>query len=249
MQNFKIVPVMDILNSQVVHAIRGDRKNYQPMESSIVKTNKPIEFLLKIKELIKINEFYIADLDAIQDHTPNIEIIKKLINKNDVNFMLDPGIRKKGDLIKYSNLGDFKLIFGLETINDYTLLREGIKFLGNKKMIVSVDLFNGKLLNKPKNFNADSVIDVVQFISDLGIEEIILLDLYRVGQKIGGIPPLYLEIRDNFDIKIFIGGGIKSLKDIKMHFQNKFNGVLIGTALYDGTIPIEKLIKFINSNQ
>ncbi len=31
---------------------------------------------------------------------------------------------------------------------------------------------------------------------NLGVEKIILLDLYKVGQKLGGIPQLYQEIRD-----------------------------------------------------
>jgi uncharacterized protein related to proFAR isomerase len=86
-------------------------------------------------------------------------------------------------------------------------------------------------------------VEIIKKIEDLGVDKIILLDLYKVGQKVGGIPPLYLKIRDNYNGKILVGGGIKDIRDIEMYKHNNFSGVLIGTALHDGTIDIEKLRK------
>ena len=73
------------------------------------------------------------------------------------------------------------------------------------------------------------------------VKNIILLDLFRVGQKIGGIPPQYLEILNNFSGDIFVGGGIKNIEDILNFKNHNFSGILIATALYDGTITAEKL--------
>ncbi|MFX0104936.1 MAG: HisA/HisF-related TIM barrel protein, partial [Candidatus Hodarchaeota archaeon] len=77
-----------------------------------------------------------------------------------------------------------------------------------------------------------------------GIETIILLDLHRVGQKFGGIPPLYLDILRNFKGDVFVGGGIKDYRDLLNYKENNFSGVLIATALYDGTIKIERIKNF-----
>ncbi|GAI69286.1 unnamed protein product, partial [marine sediment metagenome] len=81
-------------------------------------------------------------------------------------------------------------------------------------------------------------------IENLGVEKIILLDLYKVGQKLGGIPQLYQEIRDEFKGNIIVGGGIKDMDDIKLYNRHNFSGVLIGTALHDGTINFDKIRKF-----
>ena len=55
------------------------------------------------------------------------------------------------------------------------------------------------------------------------------------------------EIRDKFKGNIIVGGGIKDMDDIKLYNRQNFSGVLIGTALHDGTINIEKIRKFDQS--
>ncbi len=60
----------------------------------------------------------------------------------------------------------------------------------------------------------------------------------------GGIPQQYLEIQDSFEGDIYVGGGIKDYKDILNYKNLNFAGVLIATALYDGTINIEKVRNF-----
>jgi uncharacterized protein related to proFAR isomerase len=43
---------------------------------------------------------------------------------------------------------------------------------------------------------------------------------------------------------VFVGGGIKNLNDILDYKEKNFAGILIATALYDGTIGIENLKGF-----
>ena len=69
-----------------------------------------------------------------------------------------------------------------------------------------------------------------------------------MGSKEGGIPALYKEIRKIFQGEIIIGGGIKDLNDIFEYHHFGFSGVLIGTALYDGTITLKEIIQLINKN-
>ena len=87
--------------------------------------------------------------------------------------------------------------------------------------------------------------EIVRKIEDLGAINIILLDLFKVGQKIGGIPALYFKIRDVFNGEILVGGGIKNIQDIEEYKSNNFSGALIGTALHDGSIKIEELRSFL----
>ena len=102
-------------------------------------------------------------------------------------------------------------------------------------------MYKEKIQSNVKKLKSKNVLHVIQSVEEYGINEIILLDLFRVGQKMGGIPPLYLEIRKKFDGSILIGGGIKDFNDLLMYQKNTFSGVLIATALYDGSIDIKKL--------
>jgi len=81
MPNFKIIPVIDILNSKAVHAIKGERAKYKPLESKLIKSSDPIEIIKVLKQEFNFREFYIADLDAIIKNRPNLEL--KIANIED----------------------------------------------------------------------------------------------------------------------------------------------------------------------
>lgn len=241
MKNFKIIPVIDILNSKAVHAIRGEREKYKPLKSVLVNETDPIEIVRQMKDNYSIPEIYIADLDAILKGAPNFPLLAKIFEFPEIKVMLDPGIILVKSILQYSTYNLGSLILGLETIQDLSVISGCLEILGVNKTIVSVDMYKENIQTNIQEIQQQNPIEVIKRIEDLGVEKIILLDLYKVGQKIGGIPPLYLKIRENFDGQIIVGGGIKDIKDIELYMDKNFSGVLIGTALHDGTIEIEKL--------
>ncbi len=244
MSIFRIIPVIDILNSYAVHAIKGERDKYKPLESYLFDLSEPflIAEFLKIK--YKFKEIYLADLDSIIYNNPNIDILLKIKEILDLKVILDPGIIKKEDIRRYSQIGINKLILGLETIDSFEVIKEGLKIFGKKNIILSLDMYKGNIISNIKELKDQTSLSVINRLENLGIQELILLDLFRVGQKIGGIPPLYLKIRKNFDGSILVGGGIRDFKDLVDYKNNNFSGVLIATALYDGSININKLSNF-----
>jgi len=78
MKKFKIIPVIDILNSEAVHAIKGDREKYKPLKSVLIKGSDPMEIVKKIKHESLIQEVYIADLDAILRREPNFLLLTEI---------------------------------------------------------------------------------------------------------------------------------------------------------------------------
>jgi len=241
MSNFRIIPVIDILNSKAVHAIKGERSKYKPLESNLINSSEPIEIIKVLKKDFNFKEFYIADLDAIIKNRPNMDLLSEILKIPEINVIVDPGIKDKEDLLYYSKYKLKKLILGLETINNLEVVNDGLKILGEYKLIVSVDMFKGNLISKIKELKTQNPIKIVNTLKKFGVRELLLLDLFRVGQKIGGIPPIYLKIRKIFKGAVLVGGGIKDFRDVLNYYNNKFNGILIATALYDGSISMDKL--------
>ncbi|MFX0144693.1 MAG: HisA/HisF-related TIM barrel protein, partial [Candidatus Hodarchaeota archaeon] len=241
MKAFKIIPVIDILNSTAVHAKKGLRKEYKPLSSSLFQSSNPIEIIRKIKKIFNLFEFYIADLDAIIHKSPNFQLLKKLLNISDIKVILDPGITDLEEIYYYKEFKIKKLILGLETIKSFKVINQSLEVLNQSNLIISIDMYKGEILSKAKGIRNKNLIEIIERIESLGIKSLILLDLFRVGQKIGGIPPLYLNILKNFNGDIFVGGGIRDFKDVLDYKEQNFSGVLIATALYDGTIDVEKL--------
>ena len=247
MNKFRIIPVIDILNSQAVHAIKGEREKYKPLKSVLINDSNPTRIALKLKNEYLFNEFYIADLDAILQRKPNITIISKILDIPGVEVMIDPGIKTKKDIEKYFKLNLKSLILGLETLRDLKVIIECLEFFDTNKIVVSIDMYNEIIQTNIKEVRNQDILEIVRKIEDLGVVKIILLDLFKIGQKIGGISALYLKIRKAFSGEILVGGGIKDIQDIKEYRSNNFSGVLIGTALHDGSIKIEELRSFPKS--
>jgi phosphoribosylformimino-5-aminoimidazole carboxamide ribotide isomerase len=241
MHNFKIIPVLDILNSIIVHAVKGERNEYKPLKTYLFDTNDPIKVLKEFRQKYGFTEFYIADLDAIMKKQPNLKLLSEIIEISNIQIILDPGIVSIGDLYLYSKYSIEKIILGLETVESVDIILECLKINSRSKTIVSIDMYKEKIRTNIKEFQNQHPLKVVKVINNLGVNSIILLDLFKVGQKLGGISPLYHQIKKQFKGEILVGGGIKDLNDLKKYKSENFNGVLVGTAIYDGTIKIKDL--------
>jgi len=244
MTRFKIIPVIDILNSKAVHAKKGERTKYKPLKSKLIQSSNPVEIIQLFKKKYGFNDFYVADLDSIINKNPNLLILKEILEISDMNIILDPGIVNLEDIYLFSRFKIKSLILGLETLKSITLIDQSLQILDQNKIIISIDMYNGQILSRAKDIKNQNPLKLIKKIESLGIKNIILLDLFRVGQKIGGIPPLYLDLLHNFTGNIFVGGGIKNYRDILDYKEQNFSGILIATALYDGTVDIEKLRYF-----
>ena len=127
MTNFRIIPVIDILNSKAVHAIKGRREYYKPLKSSLFNSTDPLEIIQIISKKYKFKEVYIADLDAIIKHNPNIELIREITKISGLEIILDSGIIENKDLQTYSSLNIKKIIIGLETVKNYEVIGYGLE--------------------------------------------------------------------------------------------------------------------------
>ena len=244
MVKFKVIPVIDVLNSVAVHALKGERNSYKPLQSKLFNTSDPFNILKFFETNYKFRDFYIADLDAIINKNPNLQLLKKILRTLRINIMIDPGIVDFEDVLLFSKYNIDKLIIGLETVGNLGIIEKALNIMGKGKLIVSIDMYKEKVISNARGLRNKNIIEITKVIEEIGIKELILLDLFRVGQKMGGIPPQYLEIQGSFEGNIYVGGGIKDYKDILNYKNLNFAGVLIATALYDGTIDIEEVNNF-----
>ncbi len=236
---FKVIPVLDLLNSIIVHAKKGERSKYRPLKSYLFTSNDVVEIINSLKDKFGFNMFYIADLDSITKLKPNFEIFKDIYQIQNVDFLIDPGIRNFDDLKLFKNFGLKKIIIGIETIERYEDILNGINEFGVRNIFLSIDLYQGLTISRDPALKNKNLLDLLSILEKVKVENIILLDLHRVGQKVGGIPPTYLKFRSEFKGTLFVGGGIKNMEDILLYKSKNFDGVLIGTSLYDGTIKPE----------
>jgi phosphoribosylformimino-5-aminoimidazole carboxamide ribotide isomerase len=239
----KIIPVLDILDGRVVHAVKGRRKEYKPLKSVLCASSDPIEVAVAFKSC-GFSELYVADLDAITKGQPHFSLFKEVANKAGLALMIDAGVTNLKMAKDVLDSAAAKVIIGTEKLPSIDLVEEAIECFGSERVIVSLDLIANKILSK---FRLGRLANPLAFFRELetrGVTQIILLDLGRVGSNAGVSRTFPQKIYKKNNTKIFIGGGVRDIGDlIELNDLGVF-GVLIATALHSGKISIEKLKLF-----
>jgi phosphoribosylformimino-5-aminoimidazole carboxamide ribotide isomerase len=236
----KIIPVIDILSGITVHAVRGRRSEYQPLKSMLCTSTDPLDVASAFKAL-GFSELYIADLDAIMGGHPNFSILKQIADTTGLSLMVDAGIADLERAEKLLRSHVSKVIIGTETLPSFSFVREAVKSLGNEQVVVSLDLKGEKVLSGFELGKLGNPLDVLREIQEIGVEQIIMLDLARVGSGEGVNMPLLTEILKNRKVTVLVGGGVRDIADlVELRTVGVF-GVLVATALHSGKITLEEL--------
>ena len=120
----RIIPVLDILGTQVVHGVKGERNKYAPIQSVLTTSTTPLEVATAFQTNFSISELYVADLDSIMHQKHDFSYLEEIISQTKLQIMLDAGIddlHLSQELLEY---GVKKIIIGTETLHALSNLQE-----------------------------------------------------------------------------------------------------------------------------
>jgi len=237
--SLKVVPVIDILNGVVVHAVGGFRSQYQPIQSTITKSNAPIDVAQAFKTL-GFSELYVADLDAIVECTSDFAPVKHIVDEASLSLMVDAGITNQSRATLLLKTGVSKIVIGTETLTSKTFISQALKQFGSDHIVVSLDLKGDKVLTKPQFGEYTNPICLLKEFKALGVKEIIVLDLTRVGSG-EGVNIALLKEAIALGLEVYVGGGVRDIRDLIELRSSGVKGALVATALHNGKISIENL--------
>jgi len=224
-----IIPVLDIMNGKAVSGKSGHRETYLPLKTIFHSSSNPYEIAKALKKA-GAEKIYIADLDAIENRTPNYHIIKKINQKLPV--MLDSGVNNVYKARKSLKVAE-EIIIATETLKSIDELKNILKSDSKSRFIVSIDIRDNKLFSNYLDMDIESIIEKM---GEIKPSKIIILDISRVGTEKGVNKSLIKKFL-KLDSILIIGGGIRphNLLELKKLGLNDF---LVGTALHGGTISI-----------
>ena len=235
---FEIIPVIDLLDGQVVHARHGDRQHYQPIQSSLCHGSEPLAIVQALLELYPFDQLYIADLNAIQKRSNHQQIIANIqAHYPHLQIWLDAGIGCANDLSAWSGIS-LNWVFGSESLHklsDYLSLR---KLCGDNH-ILSLD-FTSHGYQGPSELIAEST---------RWPGKIIAMTLGSVGSSSGpDFQTLAQLINRSSGQKIYAAGGVRHEADIRQLKKMGVGGALIASALHNQQITSAELGSLLNIN-
>ena len=242
---FQVIPVIDLLNGQAVHAVGGRRDHYRPLHSILHASSDPIPLARSFRQALGSDTVYIADLDAIAGSTPSVEIFREIIASG-FHLWIDAGVRDLDSTAPLLTLDQTsrKIVVGLETVHGPHALADIIKRVGSNDIIFSLDLFEGQpRIAAPASWGTEEPLELARAAIDCGVHCLLFLDLARVGTGRGaGSSRLLAQIRtDHPSVALSLGGGITRIEEITQLRDAGASAVLVGSAIHDGRIGTREL--------
>ena len=234
----KIFPAIDIKDKKCVRLIKGDFDNKTEYKMS------PVEQAGKFKDH-GFKNLHIVDLDgALTGETVNLDIIKDIVGKFDLNVEVGGGIRNLESIKKYIDSGSEKIILGSAAIKDKNFLKEACEKFPNK-IALGLDAKNGYLLVSGwKEKSNQLTLDYLKEVNDYGFSRLIYTDIDRDGMKQSPNFDETSKVAEISNYPVIISGGVSSIDDIKKAKSLKnVEGIIVGKAIYDGDIKLEELVK------
>ena len=234
----KIFPAIDIKDKKCVRLVKGDFGN------KIEYSMSPVEQAGKYKDH-GFKNLHIVDLDgALTGETVNLDIIKDIVSKFDLNVEIGGGIRNFESIKKYNDAGVDKVILGSAAIKDKNFLKGACEKFPNK-IALGLDARDGILSVSGWKENSNKLtLDFLNEVNDYGVSRIIYTDINRDGMKQSPNFEETSKVAEKSNCPVIISGGVSSIDDIKKAKNLKnIEGIIVGKAIYDGDIQLDELVK------
>jgi len=234
----KIFPAIDIKDRKCIRLLKGNFSNQTTYEMS------PIEQASKYKDFGLYN-LHIIDLDgALTGELINLDIIENIVKKLGLSIEVGGGIRSIDKIETYLNIGVEKVILGSAAIKNPNFLKEASEKFNNK-IILGLDANKKKIsVSGWKETLNQTAEEYLKKVNSYGFSRLIYTDIERDGTKLGPNIDETKSIAKISKAPVVVSGGISSIQDIKKikNLKNSnIEGVIVGKAIYDGDIKLDKL--------
>lgn len=228
----EIIPVIDLLKGEVVHAKRGERNRYRSIQTPLCESSEPLAVAQALLGLYPFKRLYIADLDSIQQQGTNAVAIRAIRDKYpQLELWLDGGFTRSSDIRTWQEAG-VTCILGSENMQSKAHFLQ----LNSDQTVLSLDFslqgYEGppQLLDMPAQWP----------------DKIIVMTLARVGSKQGPDTELMANLMQIAQARkqppqLYAAGGIRDTSDLKALREMGVAGALIATSLHNGSLKPEEI--------
>ena len=141
-------------------------------------------------------------------------------------------------------LGVSRVVLGTIAIEQPKVVIAALKKFGPEKIAVGIDARDG--LVAVRGWKSDSGIlakNMALQMRTVGLRTVIFTDIRRDGLGSGLNIPSTRELADVSGLDVIASGGVHTLDDVIAARDAKLSGAIIGRALYEGTVDLEKVLQ------
>lgn len=238
-----VIPAIDLLDGRVVRLRQGD---YGEVTDFGVDPEQVAQRYAEEGATL----VHVIDLSAARDGTrpdAHARVIRRLVERSGMAVQVGGGMRTEGDVRAALDLGVARVLVG-------TLAAQRPELVGalaseTARVVVAADVRNGTV--RSAGWLEDTGTDAVAFVRRLaaqGVRDVLATGIERDGTGTGPDTALLERLRPHVHGLLLAAGGIGSVGDIRAAVAAGADGVVVGRALYDGSMTFSEASASLRSS-
>ena len=227
----KVIAAVDIMGGSVVRLVKGNPAN------KVEYSNDPVETAKKW-ETVGADMLHVVDLDAAFSTGNNSELIAKISEAVRIPLQIGGGVRSLEKAEEMLSMAS-RVVIGTMAYREPEVIRKLVKKNAGR-VAISVDQMDKMVMVKGwKESTGTTVAEAISQFLAIGVDEFLLTSIDRDGTLQG--PDLKTLADAAMTARIIASGGISSIEDVIKIRSAGCSSVIIGKAMYDGKVSIEKV--------
>lgn len=233
----KIIPAIDLIDGKCVRLSKGDfsqQKTY---------AEDPVE-VAKMFEQAGLAYLHLVDLDgARRGEMVNHRVLEKIALATKLCIDYSGGLSTSEHVQAAFDLGASKVTLGSLANRNQDLFLDILHQFGPDQIILGADTRKGKLMVKGWTQSTEaSILGYIESFINLGVQQVMCTDVEQDGMLNGPSFQLYGELLKIPHIKLIASGGVSSLEDLLVLKALGCDGAIVGKAIFEEKISLEKLV-------
>ena len=238
-----IIPAIDIIGGKCVRLIQGDYRVKK------IYNENPLE-VAKAFEDAGIRRLHLVDLEGAKArHVVNMKVLADIAYASQLVIDFGGGIQTDDDIQQVFDNGAKMVTIGSIAVTNPDMLNSWIIRYGSEKIILGADVKGDKIAISGWMVTTDS--DLFEFLAErkkTGIKKVLCTDISKDGMLTGPAVQLYQKIKQYFaGFYLIASGGVSTITDIEDLEKTGVDAVIIGKALYEDSISLNDLKKFLKT--
>lgn len=237
----EIIPAIDLINGQCVRLSAGDFARQTTYDAD------PVAVAQRFADA-GLRRLHLVDLDGARAHKPvNLAVLEAIARHTSLEIDAGGGIQTDDALVQVLNAGARHVTAGSLAVREPATVHRWLFTHGAEAIFLGADFRGAHIL-----INAwadESTLTLTGFIDQYlkaGATTFICTDVSKDGLLQGPAQDTYQQLVHQFPTAQFVAsGGVTTIADLEALAEIGMHGAIIGKALYEGTIALPDLLRFL----
>ena len=238
MAPFELIPAIDLLGGHCVRLVQGR------YDAATVYDADPAAVATRFAEHA-LRRLHVVDLDGAKLGRPgNTEAVRAILAvAKGVPLELGGGIRTLAAIEEWLALGVDRVVLGTAALHDPELVRTAARrFPG--RIAVGIDARDGRVaVSGWLEISETDALTLARRFEDAGVAALIHTDIARDGTGAGPNLDATAAIARAVRVPVIASGGVGSLDDVRAACGRGLAGLIVGRALYDGSVELGRALE------